>query len=155
MLTGDKKEVGEDVAKKLGIDKVYTELLPDGKVKKVEELIKQKNGTLAFVGDGINDAPVLALSDIGIAMGGLGSDAAIEAADIVIMTDEPSKVNKAIKISKKTMRIVKQNIIFAISIKALVLILSAVGITTMWEAVFADVGVSVIAVLNAIRILKK
>lgn len=155
MLTGDKKEAGEDVAKKLGIDKVYTELLPDGKVKKVEELIKQKNGTLAFVGDGINDAPVLALSDIGIAMGGLGSDAAIEAADIVIMTDEPSKVNKAIKISKKTMRIVQQNIIFAISIKALVLILSAVGITTMWEAVFADVGVSVIAVLNAIRILKK
>ena len=155
MLTGDKKEVGEDVAKKLGIDKVYTELLPDGKVKKVEELIKQKNGTLAFVGDGINDAPVLALSDIGIAMGGLGSDAAIEAADIVIMTDEPSKINKAIKISKKAMRIVKQNIVFAISIKALVLVLSAVGIATMWEAVFADVGVSVIAVLNAIRILKK
>ena len=155
MLTGDKKEVGEDVAKKLGIDKVYTELLPDGKVKKVEELIKQKSGTLAFVGDGINDAPVLALSDIGIAMGGLGSDAAIEAADIVIMTDEPSKINKAIKISKKAMRIVKQNIVFAISIKALVLVLSAVGIATMWEAVFADVGVSVIAVLNAIRILKK
>ena len=155
MLTGDKKEVGENVAKKLGIDKVYTELLPDGKVKKVEELIKQKNGTLAFVGDGINDAPVLALSDIGIAMGGLGSDAAIEAADIVIMTDEPSKINKAIKISKKAMRIVKQNIVFAISIKALVLVLSAVGIATMWEAVFADVGVSVIAVLNAIRILKK
>lgn len=155
MLTGDKKEVGEDVAKKLGMDKVYTELLPDGKVKKVEELIKQKSGTLAFVGDGINDAPVLALSDIGIAMGGLGSDAAIEAADIVIMTDEPSKINKAIKISKKAMRIVKQNIVFAISIKALVLVLSAVGIATMWEAVFADVGVSVIAVLNAIRILKK
>ena len=155
MLTGDKKEVGEDVAKKLGIDKVYTELLPDGKVKKVEELIKQKSGTLAFVGDGINDAPVLALSDIGIAMGGVGSDAAIEAADIVIMTDEPSKINKAIKISKKAMRIVKQNIVFAISIKVLVLVLSAVGIATMWEAVFADVGVSVIAVLNAIRILKK
>lgn len=124
-------------------------------MKKVEELIKQKSGTLAFVGDGINDAPVLALSDIGIAMGGLGSDAAIEAADIVIMTDEPSKINKAIKISKKAMRIVKQNIVFAISIKALVLVLSAVGIATMWEAVFADVGVSVIAVLNAIRILKK
>ena len=155
MLTGDKKEVGEDVAKKLGIDKVYTELLPDGKVKKVEELIKQKSGTLAFVGDGINDAPVLALSDIGIAMGGVGSDAAIEAADIVIMTDEPSKINKAIKISKKAMRIVKQNIVFAISIKTLVLVLSAVGIATMWEAVFADVGVSVIAVLNDIRILKK
>lgn len=155
MLTGDKKEVGEDVAKKLGIDKVYTELLPDGKVKEVEKLINQKNGTLAFVGDGINDAPVLALADIGIAMGGLGSDAAIEAADIVIMTDEPSKINKAIKISKKAMRIVKQNIVFAISIKILVLILSAIGIATMWEAVFADVGVSVIAVLNAIRILKK
>ena len=155
MLTGDKKEVGEDVAKKLGIDKVYTELLPDEKVKEVEKLIKQKNGTLAFVGDGINDAPVLALSDIGIAMGGLGSDAAIEAADIVIMTDEPSKINKAMKISKKAMRIVKQNIVFAISIKILVLILSAIGIATMWEAVFADVGVSVIAVLNAIRILKK
>ena len=155
MLTGDKKEVGEDVAKKLEIDKVYAELLPDGKVKKVEELIKQHSGILAFVGDGINDAPVLALSDIGIAMGGLGSDAAIEAADIVIMTDEPSKINKAIKISKKTMKIVKQNIIFAISIKVFVLVLSAFGIATMWEAVFADVGVSVIAVLNAIKILKK
>ena len=157
MLTGDKKEVGEYVAKKLNMDKVYTELLPDGKVEKVEELLKQKseNGKLVFVGDGINDAPVLTISDIGVAMGGLGSDAAIEAADIVIMTDEPSKINKAIKISKKAMRIVKQNIVFAISIKALVLVLSAVGIATMWEAVFADVGVSVIAVLNAIRILKK
>ena len=154
MLTGDKRNVGEAVAKKLEIDKVYTELLPDEKVKKVEELIEQKSGILAFVGDGINDAPVLALSDIGIAMGGLGSDAAIEAADVVIMTDEPSKINKAIKISKKTMRIVKQNIVFAISIKVLVLVLSAVGIATMWKAVFADVGVSVIAVLNAIRILK-
>ena len=157
MLTGDKKQVGEKVANELKIDKVYTELLPDGKVQELEKLIKERNTNkkIAFVGDGINDAPVLALADIGIAMGGMGSDAAIEAADIVIMTDEPSKINKAIKISKKAMRIVKQNIVFAISIKALVLILSAVGIATMWEAVFADVGVSVIAVLNAIRILKK
>ena len=157
MLTGDKKEVGEQVAKKLGIDKVYTELLPDGKVEKVEELMKEKSqkGKLAFVGDGINDAPVLALSDIGIAMGGLGSDSAIEAADIVIMTDEPSKIVNAIKISKKTMRIVKQNIIFAIAIKIAVLILSALGLSTMWEAVFADVGVSIIAILNSLRALSE
>ena len=156
MLTGDKKEVGERVAQKLGIDEVYTELLPDGKVEKVEELIKQKNqkGKLAFVGDGINDAPVLALSDIGIAMGGLGSDSAIEAADIVIMTDEPSKLINAIKISKKTMKIVKENIIFAIGIKVAVLALSAFGLSTMWEAVFADVGVSVIAIINSLRALK-
>ena len=156
MLTGDKKEVGEKVAKKLNIDEVYTELLPDGKVEKVEELIKQKSekGKLAFVGDGINDAPVLALSDIGIAMGGLGSDSAIEAADIVIMTDEPSKLIKAIKISKKTMRIVKENIIFAILVKVVVLILSAFGLSTMWEAVFADVGVSVIAIINSLRVLR-
>ena len=157
MLTGDKKEVGEQVAKKLGIDKVYTELLPDGKVEKVEELMKEKSqkGKLAFVGDGINDAPVLALSDIGIAMGGLGSDSAIEAADIVIMTDEPSKIVNAIKISKKTMRIVKQNIIFAIAIKIAVLILSTLGLSTMWEAVFADVGVSIIAILNSLRALSE
>ncbi len=156
MLTGDKKEVGETVAKKLNIDEVYTELLPDGKVEKVEELIKQKSekGKLAFVGDGINDAPVLALSDIGIAMGGLGSDSAIEAADIVIMTDEPSKLINAIKISKKTMRIVKENIIFAIAVKVAVLILSAFGLSTMWEAVFADVGVSVIAIINSLRALR-
>ncbi len=156
MLTGDKKEVGEKVAKKLNIDEVYTELLPDGKVEKVEELIKQKSekGKLAFVGDGINDAPVLALSDIGIAMGGLGSDSAIEAADIVIMTDEPSKLINAIKISKKTMRIVKENIIFAIAVKVAVLILSAFGLSTMWEAVFADVGVSVIAIINSLRVLR-
>ena len=155
MLTGDKKSVGESVAKDLGINKVYTDLLPDEKVKKVEELLKSKseNGKLAFVGDGINDAPVLAISDIGIAMGALGADSAIEAADIVIMTDEPSKIVNAINISKKTMRIVKENIIFAISIKILVLILSAIGISTMWEAVFADVGVSIIAILNALRIL--
>lgn len=155
MLTGDKKEVGENIAEKLRIDEVYTELLPDGKVKKVEELLKEKDAKakLAFVGDGINDAPVLAISDIGIAMGGLGSDAAIEAADVVIMTDEPSKLVDAIKISKKTMRIVKENIIFAISIKIAVLILSAFGLSTMWEAVFADVGVSIIAIINALRAL--
>ena len=156
MLTGDKKEVGESVAKKIGIDQVYTELLPDGKVEKMEKLLKEtsQTGKLVFVGDGINDAPVLALSDIGIAMGGLGADSAIEAADIVIMTDEPSKIVNAIKISKKTMRIVKQNIIFAISIKVAVLILSAFGLSNMWEAVFADVGVSVIAILNALIVLK-
>ena len=155
MLTGDKKEVGENIAEKLRIDEVYTELLPDGKVKKVEELLKEKDAKakLAFVGDGINDAPVLAISDIGIAMGGLGSDAAIEAADVVIMTDEPSKLIDAIKISKKTMRIVKENIIFAIGIKIAVLILSAFGLSTMWEAVFADVGVSIIAIINALRAL--
>lgn len=155
MLTGDKKEVAEDVADKLGIDKVYSELLPDGKVRKVEELIKGKpeKGKLAFVGDGINDAPVLALSDIGIAMGGLGADAAIEAADIVIMTDEPYKVSTAIKISKKTMKIVRENIAFSITIKIAVLILSAFGLSTMWEAVFADVGVSILAILNSLRML--
>ena len=156
MLTGDKKEAGENVAKKLGLDKAYTELLPDGKVEKLESLLKEKskNGKLAFVGDGINDAPVLALADIGIAMGGLGSDAAIEAADIVLMTDEPSKIVDAIKLSKKTLRIVKENIIFAIFVKVLILILSAFGLSTMWQAVFADVGVSIIAIINALRALR-
>lgn len=155
ILTGDKKEVGEYVAKKLNMDKVYTELLPDGKVEKVEELLKQKSekGKLVFVGDGINDAPVLTISDIGVAMGGLGSDAAIEAADIVIMTDETSKISKAINLSKKTMRIVRENIIFAIFVKIAVLVLTAFGASTMWEAVFADVGVSVIAIINALRML--
>ena len=155
MLTGDKKEIAEEVAKQIEIDEVYTDLLPDQKVEKVEELMKQKTekGKIAFVGDGINDAPVLAISDIGIAMGGLGSDAAIEVADIVIMNDKPSKILEAIKISNKTMRIVKQNIIFAISVKILVLILGACGIATMWEAVFADVGVSFIAILNSLRAL--
>ena len=150
MLTGDKKEVGESVSKELGIDEVYAELLPDGKVEKVEALLKEKSEKrkLAFVGD------VLAIADIGIAMGGLGADSAIEAADIVIMTDEPSKIVKAIKLSKKTMRIVKENIIFAIFVKIAVLILSAIGISTMWQAVFADVGVSFIAVINALRILR-
>ena len=157
MLTGDKKEVGEDVAKQLKIDKVYTELLPNEKAEKVEEIMKKssKNKSVVFVGDGTNDAPVLAMSDIGIAMGGLGSDAAIEAADIVIMTDEPSKICDAIKISQKTINIVKQNIIFAIVIKIVVLCLSAIGLSTMWEAVFADVGVTLIAVLNSLRILRK
>ena len=156
MLTGDRKQVGEVVAKELGIDKVYTELLPDGKVEKVEELLKEKSpkGKLAFVGDGINDAPVLAISDIGIAMGALGSDAAIEAADVVLMTDEPSKIVDAIHLSKKTMRIVKENIVFAILVKVIVLILSAFGLSTMWEAVFADVGVSIIAIINALRVLR-
>ena len=156
MLTGDRKEVGDAVAKEIGLDKVYTELLPDGKVAKVEELLKSKTekGKLVFVGDGINDAPVLALADIGIAMGGLGADSAIEAADVVIMTDEPSKIINAIKLKKKTMRIVKQNIIFAIAVKVGVLILAALGISTMWQAVFADVGVSILAILNALRVLR-
>ena len=156
MLTGDRKNVGENVAKELKMDEVYSELLPNDKVEKVEELMKQKSekGKLAFVGDGLNDAPVLAISDIGIAMGGLGSDAAIEAADIVIMTDEPSKISNAIQISKKTMNIVKQNIVFAITIKILVLILTAFGMSTMWQAVFADVGVSVLAILNSLRALR-
>lgn len=155
MLTGDNKSVGSKVAQELGLDKVYAELLPADKVEKLEELFSQKSkkGKLAFVGDGINDAPVLARADIGIAMGGLGSDAAIEAADIVIMTDEPSKIATAMKISKKTLKIAHQNIVFAIGIKIIVLILSAFGITTMWAAIFADVGVTIIAVLNAFRAL--
>ena len=154
MLTGDKKLTGDTVGKELKLDKVYSELLPQNKVEIVEKLLKQKSqkGTLAFVGDGINDAPVLTISDIGVAMGGLGSDAAIEAADIVIMTDETSKISKAINLSKKTMRIVRENIIFAIFVKIAVLVLTAFGASTMWEAVFADVGVALIAILNAVRI---
>ena len=156
MLTGDREEISKNVSKKLKLDNYYAELLPQDKVKKVESLMQEKSidGKLVFIGDGINDAPVLALSDIGVAMGGLGSDAAIEAADIVIMTDEPSKLASAIKISKKTMQIVKENIVFAITVKILVLLLSAIGIATMWAAVFADVGVSVIAIINALRILR-
>lgn len=155
MLTGDEKHVGENVAKKLNIDRVYSELLPQDKVSKVEELLKDKkeDEVLAFVGDGINDAPVLSLADIGIAMGALGSDAAIEAADIVLMDDDPLKIAKAIKIAKKCMRIVYENIIFAIGVKVVCLILTAIGITNMWIAIFADVGVMVICVLNAIRSL--
>lgn len=156
MLTGDAKAVGEGVAQELGLDQVYTELLPADKVERVEELLRKKSQkeTLVFVGDGINDAPVLSRADIGIAMGAMGSDAAIEAADIVLMDDRPSKIAAAIRIAKKTRRIVRQNIIFALAVKALVLALGALGIATMWEAVFADVGVSVIAILNAMRALK-
>lgn len=156
MLTGDLDNVASDIAKELNIDKYYAELLPDEKVEKMKDLdkIKSKKGKLIFVGDGINDAPVLNLADIGIAMGGIGSDAAIEAADVVIMNDEPSKIIDAIKISKRTLKIVKQNIIFAIAVKVIVLLLGSLGIANMWEAVFADVGVSVIAVLNSLRILK-
>ncbi|HML68728.1 MAG TPA: heavy metal translocating P-type ATPase [Clostridia bacterium] len=155
MLTGDAKRIGERVSTELGLDRVYTELLPADKVEKVEALFTEKSprGKLAFVGDGINDAPVLARADIGIAMGGLGSDAAIEAADIVIMTDEPSKIATAIRVSKKTLRIVKQNITFALLVKAVVLLLGALGIASMWAAIFADVGVAMLAILNAIRML--
>ena len=156
MLTGDQTEVGERIARELGIEERYCELLPGDKVDKVEELLKQTSpkGKLIYVGDGINDAPVLARADIGIAMGGLGSDAAIEAADIVIMTDEPSKIVKAFRISEKTMEIVKQNIIFALAVKGIVLLLTAFGLSNMWEAVFADVGVAVIAILNSMRAMK-
>ena len=156
MLTGDADAVGRNVADELGLDEVHTQLLPAGKVDCVETLLKEKTarGRLAFVGDGINDAPVLSRADIGIAMGAMGSDAAIEAADIVLMDDKPSKIATAIHIAQKTLRIVKQNIVFALGVKALVLILGAAGKASMWEAVFADVGVMVIAILNAARALK-
>ena len=159
MLTGDMKNVGEQVAAELGITEVYSELLPGDKVTKVETLLQQKDekdkrDKLAFVGDGINDAPVLSRADIGIAMGSLGSDAAIEAADIVLMDDDVRKIATLVQISRKTLRIVKQNIIFALAVKALVLLLGAFGVANMWEAVFADVGVSVIAIVNAMRALK-
>ena len=156
MLTGDNKAVADDIASKLNLDKVFSNLLPTDKVSKLEELYegRDEKSKIAFVGDGINDAPVLARADVGIAMGGLGSDAAIEAADVVLMTDEPSKIGKAIEISKKTNKIVWQNIIFALSIKIIVMILSAGGVATMWEAIFADVGVALIAVINAMRVMK-
>ncbi len=156
MLTGDKFEIANSVGKTVGIDEVYAELLPTDKFEKLEEILKNEEDgkKVAYIGDGINDAPSLARADVGIAMGGIGSDAAIEVADAIIMTDEISKISTAINISKKTLKIVKQNIIFAIGIKILVLILGAVGISTMWEAVFADVGVSVIAIINAMRTLK-
>lgn len=155
MLTGDSKTPAEYVAKELGIKNVYSELLPSQKVEKLEELIEAKQGSVIFVGDGINDAPVLTRADVGIAMGGLGSDSAIEASDVVIMTDEPSKVSKVISIAHKTMTIVKENIAFALGIKALFLILGAFGFVTMWGAVFADVGVTLIAVINSLRALKE
>lgn len=156
MLTGDHENISKHVAEKLGLDEYHAELLPQEKVELVEKLMTEKSetGKLIFIGDGINDAPVLAISDIGVAMGGVGSDAAIEASDVVIMTDEPSKLAKAMKISKKTLRIVKQNIVLAITVKIIVLILSAFGLASMWAAVFADVGVTVLAIFNAFRILK-
>ena len=156
MLTGDHENISKAVAKELSLDEYHAELLPQDKVYWVEKLMMQKSsgGKLIFIGDGVNDAPVLALSDIGVAMGGVGSDAAIEAADVVIMTDEPSKIASSIQISKKTIRIVRQNIIFSIAVKIIVLILSALGLASMWTAVFADVGVSVLATINAFRILK-
>ena len=156
MLTGDNKAVADDIASKLNLDKVFSNLLPTDKVSKLEELYegRDEKSKIAFVGDGINDAPVLARADVGIAMGGLGSDAAIEAADVVIMTDEPSQISKAISISKRTNKIVWQNIIFALSIKIIVMILGAGGVATMWEAIFADVGVALIAVINAMRVMK-
>jgi Cd2+/Zn2+-exporting ATPase len=155
MLTGDAKAVADHVAADLGIDQVHSELLPGDKVAKVEELLagKQEKDVLAFVGDGINDAPVLSRADIGIAMGAMGSDAAIEAADVVLMDDDPGKISKAIKISRKCIRIVYENITFALVVKFACLILGALGIANMWFAIFADVGVMVLAVLNAIRAL--
>ena len=157
MLTGDAQAVGEDVARRLGLDEVHTQLLPADKVDRVEDLLKEVSpkGALAFVGDGINDAPVLSRADVGIAMGGLGSDAAIEAADIVLMDDKPSKIAHAIAIARRTLSIVRQNIVFALAVKLLVLVLSALGLASLWAAVFADVGVSVIAILNAMRCLKQ
>ncbi len=155
MLTGDKESVGKAVGEKLGLDKVFGGLLPGDKVQKVESLLREKpeDRTLAFVGDGINDAPVLARADVGIAMGGIGSDAAVEAADVVIMNDEPSKIVDGIRIARKTVGIVRQNIVFAIGVKVLVLVLVACGLASMWAAVFGDVGVSVLAILNAVRAL--
>ena len=153
MLTGDSAPVAETVAAELGLDEFHAELLPADKVSRVEELLKKETGKLAFVGDGINDAPVLTRADIGIAMGGLGSDAAIEAADVVLMDDQPSKIAVAIGIARKTVGIVHQNIVFALAVKAVVLVMGALGKAPMWLAVFADVGVAFIAILNAMRCL--
>ena len=151
MLTGDREEVARAVAAKLGLDEYHAQLLPGDKVEQVERILDSARGNLAFVGDGINDAPVLTRADVGIAMGAMGSDAAIEAADIVLMDDKPSNIARAIRVARKTMRIVHQNIVFAIGVKVLILALAAVGIANMWLAVFGDVGVAVIAILNAMR----
>ena len=157
MLTGDREAVGKDVAGKLGLDEYHAELLPADKVAHVERLLKEKpeGKTLAFVGDGINDAPVLKRADVGIAMGALGSDAAIEAADVVLMDDKPSKIAKAVSIARGTISIARENVVFAIGVKVAVLLLATVGLGNMWMAVFADVGVTVLAVLNAMRTLRK
>ncbi len=156
MLTGDRTAAAEAVARELGIDEVHAQLLPADKVTRVEALLSScgKNERLAFAGDGINDAPVLARADIGFAMGSMGSDAAIEAADVVLMDDDVRKIAAVVRIARKTLRIVKQNIVFALAVKALVLLLGALGMASMWEAVFADVGVAVIAILNSMRTLK-
>ena len=156
MLTGDAQGAAQAVANELGLDRFYSQLLPAGKVERVENLLQEKSPkeTLVFVGDGINDAPVLSRADIGVAMGALGSDAAIEAADIVLMDDDLLKLTAAVRIARKTLSIVRQNVVFALGVKLLVLILSAVGLANMWAAVFADVGVSVLAILNASRMLK-
>ena len=155
MLTGDRAEVAKAVAEKLGLDEYHGKLLPEDKVNQVERLLGEtsEKGKLAFVGDGINDAPVLTRADIGIAMGGLGSDAAIEAADIVLMDDQPTKIAAAIRIARKTVRIVRENIVFALTVKAIVLVMGALGKAPMWLAVFADVGVAFLAILNAMRCL--
>ena len=158
MLTGDRKAVGEAVGSRLGVDRTYTELLPADKVEKVEELLeeeRQNHKKLAFLGDGINDAPVLARADVGIAMGSLGSDAAIEAADVVIMDDNLNRIPLVIRIARRTVRIARQNIVFALAVKALILILGALGIAGMWAAVFADVGVAMICIINAMRLLNR
>ena len=151
-MSGDKQSIVSLFAEKIGISKAYGDLLPEGKVAHIEQLKRDKNNRIAFVGDGMNDAPVLALSDVGIAMGGLGSDAAIETADVVIQTDQPSKVATAIQVGQQTRRVIWQNVSLAFGVKVIVMILGAGGIATLWEAVFADVGVALIAIVNAIRI---
>ena len=156
MLTGDRNSAAEKIGALLGLDEVHSQLLPQDKVRIVDDMMKRKapKSSVAFVGDGINDAPVLVSADLGIAMGGIGSDSAIEAADVVIMTDEPSKIVTAVKIAKRTMNIITQNIVFAIAVKVLIIILSTLGLTNMWIAIFGDVGVALIAILNSLRALK-